>query len=142
MDETSNKILAKIGIQLENINNEILIPRETLLSDNVYESVKEFIPELKKVYSSSTMTCLHSGADIAQRWPLLNLVRQILHVYGFQMKPIRKSDGYTKEGVKKFKRFFLITKAPDKEGDKEGDKEEKEEEGLDEEQIEEPYNPL
>ena len=138
MDDTSNKILAKIGIQLENINNEILIPRDTLLSDNVYESVKEFIPELKKVYSSSTMTCLHSGADLAQRWPLLNLVRQILNVYGFQMKPIRKSDGYTKEGVKKFKRFFLITKAPYKEGDKE-----EKEEGLDdEEQIEEPYTAL
>ena len=26
------------------------------------------------------------------------------------MKPIRKSDGYTKEGKKKYKRFFLITK--------------------------------
>jgi len=135
MDETSNKILSKIGIQLENINNEILIPRETLLSDNVYETVKEFIPELKKVYSSSTMTCLHSGADMVQRWPLLNLVRQILHVYGFQMKPIRKSDGYTKEGVKKFKRFFLITKSPVKEGDKDGDKE-KETVEDDEEQIE------
>ena len=26
------------------------------------------------------------------------------------MKPHRKSDGYTKEGVKKYKRFFLIVK--------------------------------
>jgi len=24
------------------------------------------------------------------------------------MKPVRKSDGYTSDGVKKFKRFFLI----------------------------------
>jgi hypothetical protein len=37
-------------------------------------------------------------------------VRQILHVYGYNMKPIRKSDGYTADGVKKFKRFFLICK--------------------------------
>ena len=26
------------------------------------------------------------------------------------MKPIRKSDGYTADGVKKFKRFFQIVK--------------------------------
>ena len=26
------------------------------------------------------------------------------------MKPIRKSDGYTPQGVKKYKRFFLISK--------------------------------
>jgi hypothetical protein len=26
------------------------------------------------------------------------------------MEPIRKSDGYTPEGIKKYKRFFLIKK--------------------------------
>tara|TARA_Y100000816_G_C25910975_1_gene475105 strand:- start:558 stop:713 length:156 start_codon:yes stop_codon:yes gene_type:complete len=30
------------------------------------------------------------------------------------MKPIRKSDGYTKDGVKKYKRFFLICKSAQK----------------------------
>jgi hypothetical protein len=56
------------------------------------------------------MTSLQKNADKSQKWPLLNLVRQILNVYDYKMEPIRKSDGYTLEGVKKYKRFFLIKK--------------------------------
>jgi hypothetical protein len=35
-------------------------------------------------------------------------VRQILSVYNYHLTPIRKCDGYTPEGVKKYKRFFKI----------------------------------
>ena len=66
--------------------------------------------ELKKKLSSSFLTSLHKEAKIKQKWPLLNLVRQILHVYKYKMDPIRKADGYTKDGVKKYKRYFLIRK--------------------------------
>jgi hypothetical protein len=107
------KIMFKIiGLEINNVNelNEILISRETLLSDNKYEEVKCFIPELKKNYSSSFMTSLQKNAEKSQKWPLLNLVRQILHVYCYKMEPIRKADGYTLEGVKKYKRYFLIHK--------------------------------
>ena len=54
------------------------------------------------------MTSLHKNANKNQRWPLLNLVRQILNTYCYKMEPIRKSDGYTLEGVKKYKRYFKI----------------------------------
>jgi hypothetical protein len=38
------------------------------------------------------------------------------------MEPVRKSDGYTKEGVKKYKRYFQIRKTADKhEADKQLD---------------------
>jgi hypothetical protein len=40
----------------------------------------------------------------------LNLIRQLLNVYNYKMEPIRKSDGYTLEGVKKYKRYFQIKK--------------------------------
>jgi hypothetical protein len=56
------------------------------------------------------MTSLQKNASKSQKWPLLNLVRQILSIYNYQMEPIRKSDGYTLEGVKKYKRFFQIKK--------------------------------
>jgi hypothetical protein len=53
---------------------------------------------------------LQQNASKEQKWPLLNLIRQILNVYGYEMEPVRKSDGYTKEGVKKYKRYFQIRK--------------------------------
>ncbi len=56
------------------------------------------------------MTSLQKNADKSQKWPLLNLTRQLLSIYGYKMEPIRKSDGYTLEGVKKYKRFFHVSK--------------------------------
>jgi len=81
-----------------------------LLNNSKYEEVQILIPELKKKFSTSFMTSLQKNAEKNQKWPLLNLVRQILNVYNYRMIPIRKSDGYTLEGVKKFKRFFQINK--------------------------------
>jgi hypothetical protein len=112
MDEDSKLILNTIGIKIEVVSDldGYFLPREQLLDDSKYEDVKKLIPELKKSFSSSFMTSLHKNANKEQRWPLLNLVRQILNVYNYQMEPIRKSDGYTLEGVKKYKRFFEIKK--------------------------------
>ncbi len=111
MDEISKKILNRVGIPIDISLNELdglLIAREELLSQSRYDEIKKIIPELKTVFSSSFMTSLQKNAEKDQRWPLLNLVRQILHVHKFKMEPVRKSDGYTPEGVKKYKRFFAI----------------------------------
>lgn len=112
MDEESKLVLSVVGIEFNDINeiNGMTILREQLLSDSKYEEIKKLLPDLKKSYSSSCMTSLQKNADKIQKWPLLNLVRQILHIHGFKMEPIRKSDGYTLEGVKKYKRYFLIKK--------------------------------
>lgn len=90
--------------------NNMLIPREILLSSDTYDNVKNDIPKLKKIFSSSSMTALHDKADVCQKWPLLNLVRQILKSINYKMNPIRKSDGYTHDGKKKYKRYFIIEK--------------------------------
>lgn len=108
IDNTTKKILDRVGIFF--IENEILVDREVLLKDSVYDDLKSDIEDLKKKFSSSSLTSLHKQADAKQRWPLLNLVRQILRVYGYKMEPIRKCSGYTIDGVKKFKRFFLVKK--------------------------------
>jgi hypothetical protein len=112
MDEESKSVLKLVGLEFHEIKdiNGHIIPREVLLSDAKYEEIKKLIPELKKKFSSSFMTSLQNNADKSQKWPLLNLVRQLLSVYEFKMKPIRKSDGYTLEGVKKYKRYFQIYK--------------------------------
>lgn len=110
IDEYSKDVLKLSGFAFEKIEDldGQFIPREQLLSDLKYEEIKKLIPELKKKYSSSVMTSLQQNADKVQRWPLLNIVRQILSRYNFKMVPVRKSDGYTLDGVKKYKRFFQL----------------------------------
>ena len=112
MDDEIKTIFKVVGLEINQFDelNGMIISRETLLSDNKYDELKYLIPELKKNYSSSFMTSLQKNAEKSQKWPLLNLIRQILHVYGYKMDPIRKADGYTLEGVKKYKRYFLIHK--------------------------------
>jgi hypothetical protein len=112
MDEESKSVLKIIGFEFDELKDVegSIIPREVLLSDNKYDEVKKLIPELKKNYSSSFMTSLQKNADKSQKFPLINIVRQILNVYDYKMEPIRKSDGYTLEGVKKYKRYFQIKK--------------------------------
>jgi hypothetical protein len=112
IDDISKKILVSSGIIFYD-NNEILIPRDSLLSDTLYNEMKPELVELKKILSSSALTSLQKKADKQQKWPLLNLVRQILNVYGYKMVPIRKCDGYTLDGVKKFKRYFQVLKKID-----------------------------
>jgi hypothetical protein len=112
MDNEIKILFNIIGLEINDFHelNGLTISRETLLSESKYDEIKLLIPELKKKFSSSLMTSLQKNADKSQKWPLLNLIRQILHVYGYNMEPIRKADGYTLEGVKKYKRYFLIHK--------------------------------
>ena len=104
IDNTTKKILHTCGLSFS--SDEILIERNCLLNDNLYETLKPDIEELKKKLSSTSLTSLHKDAEQKQKWPLLNLVRQILQVYKYKMIPVRKSDGYTVDGTKKYKRFF------------------------------------
>jgi len=106
------EFLNKCGIVFEDYKmlDGMLIPRETLLSQEKYENIKEDLTKMKKMYSSGALTALQKSAEAKQKWPLLNLVRQILKSNNYNMEPIRKSNGYTKEGKKKYLRFFIIKK--------------------------------
>jgi len=108
------KILKICGFILNNLTelNNLLIPRDLLLNMENYNNVKEYFDKLKKTpnFSSSTLTCLHKDAEKKQKWPLLNLVRQVLKVRYYRMKPYRKSAGKDKSGKKKYIRYFLIEK--------------------------------
>jgi len=108
-------ILKIIGINIETIENlgqinGFFIERDTLLNESHYNEIKQLIPELKKNFSSTYLTSLHKNSSEHQKWPLINLLRQIFNVYKYSMKPLRKSNGYDKNGVKQYKRFFLIEK--------------------------------
>ena len=74
------EILNKCSINITNIDNldGVLIERDLLLNNERYNEIQKYIPELKKVFSSSCMTALQSNAISNQKWPLINFVRQIL----------------------------------------------------------------
>ena len=112
MDNDILKFLNKCKIVIEEEQNleGLMIPRDILLDITIYDSIREDIQLLKQKFSSSSLTSLQKGADIEQKWPLLNLVRQILKSCNYNMKPFRQSNCYDAEGKKKYKRFFRIVK--------------------------------
>ena len=106
------KFLHDCNIVFEDFNHldGMLIPREMLLDQQKYDNVKQHVSKLKEVFSSSSLTSLQKHAKTRQKWPLLNLVRQILKTNEYGMLPKRKSNGYTDDGKKQYLRFFIIYK--------------------------------
>lgn len=110
MDKDLLDILKKCNIIIEdkNLVSGLLIPREILLSKEKFVELSEEIKIIKKKFSSSRLTALQSTAKDNQKWPLLNLVRQLLKASNVRMVPKRTSNGYDKNGKKKFRRYFIL----------------------------------
>jgi len=104
--------LTTINISVSTLHqlSDVEIPREKLLDIKKYHLAQEHILKFKDIFSSSYLTSLQSNAAINQKWPLINLLRQILKAYGYQLKPKRKAAGYNKDGIKLYKRVFIINK--------------------------------
>jgi hypothetical protein len=102
--------LNKAGIHCEKFGDldGLQLARDALLDNENYEKAKENIPELKKLFSSSYLTSLQSSASKTQKWPLINLIRQILKSSHYSLTPKRLCNGYTADGVKKYRRIFII----------------------------------
>lgn len=109
-------VLNKCDIVCENIDklDGLLIPRDILLSDDKYNSVNDELIKLRDMFSKSYMNSLQLNAEENQKWPLLNLVRQLLKLHNYHMKPIRKSNGYSKSGKKLYLRYFEIERINNK----------------------------
>ena len=91
--------------------NGLLIQREVLINDERYaQIIKSELPALKKHFSSSYLTSLQSTATSKQKFPLLNLIRQLLRSCNFKLTPKRISDVYTLAVDKKYKRMFIVEK--------------------------------
>lgn len=112
MDPDLLSILKKTNIIIENENfiNGMIIPRDILLVKEKYLELEDEINNIKKKFSSSRLTALQKTAKTNQKWPLLNLVRQLLKASNIKMTPKRQSNGYDETGKKKFKRFFILEK--------------------------------
>jgi len=110
--KTISNFLFQCGIKFENFDDldGMIIQRDILLLDTTYLRIKPIITELKKIFSSSSHTSMQNVAFKKQRWPLINLVRQVLKSCNYGLTPKRISDGYDANGQKKFKRMFIINK--------------------------------
>ena len=105
--------LRTAGLVIDNSLNTLegqVIPRDLLLLPEKYEDCKSKINAMRDCMSSSRLTCLQSTAELNQKWPLLNAVRQMMKTCNFKMTPMRISDGYDKDGKKILRRYFRIDK--------------------------------
>lgn len=106
------RFLNSCGIKCQSIFeiDGIILYRNDLIFSNKYNDIKPFINDLRKILSSSVYTSLHSHAEKKQKFPLINIIRQVLKSIDYKLIPRRISDGYTKDGIKKYKRLFVIEK--------------------------------
>ena len=89
----------------------ITLQRELLKGKQVTEKILKLVPELRKVYNSSYLTCLHDNSIFKQKNPVINLVRQLLKCNYLLMTPKVVSNGYDKASGKKLvTRIFIIEK--------------------------------
>jgi len=111
----------KCNIKCDNIEKleGITIDRDYLIMPELYNNIKIDISDFKSILNSSVYTSMQKNAAENQRWPLLNLIRQLLRRYDYDLKPKRQADGYTKDGKKKYKRSFEIKKKENKDEIKE-----------------------
>ena len=116
-DDLIIKFLKIFNININNFDelNGLIIERDDLIDiygniNNKYEQIKLLIPELKKHFSSTKLNSLHKNASYNQKWPVLNILRQILKTKNFILVPKRMANGYTKSGQKLYRRIFTISK--------------------------------
>jgi len=103
-------ICKALHIEPDELKDGLIIERDMLVSKEKYEALKPHIVELKKIFSSKCMTSMHACAEINQRWPCLNLVRQVLKRMGYDIEPERRCAGHDQHGKKIFERFFKLHK--------------------------------
>ena len=102
-----------LHIEQHELKDGLIIERDMLVSKEKYEALKPHIVELKKIFSSKCMTSMHACAEYNQRWPCLNLVRQVLKRMGYDIEPERRCAGRDEAGKKIFERFFRLRKRED-----------------------------
>tara|TARA_B110000208_G_scaffold146703_1_gene177029 strand:- start:359 stop:751 length:393 start_codon:yes stop_codon:yes gene_type:complete len=109
-----NEMLALIGISFENLDDliGIKIERDLLLTEEVINHFQKYKKTLLDIgYKTGVLNGLHKNNTVKQRWPALNMIRQILKCNQLKLSPFVKSNGYNKKtGKKNTIRYFMIIK--------------------------------
>jgi hypothetical protein len=107
-------MLLKIGIKFESIDEleGKVLERDILLLEDVASYMLSFQDKIKDSgYKTGTLTSLHKNNNDKQKWPQVNILRQLLKCNKLRLKPFTKSNGYNKStGKKNVIRFYRIEK--------------------------------
>lgn len=105
------KLLSHIGVNFQNKYEleDLIIYRDKLLSKQIQDEFQTYQNELKEHgYKSGKLTSLHKN-NLKQKFPAINMLRQILKCNGILMKPKIESIGYNGvTGQKIVKRNFIL----------------------------------
>lgn len=100
--------IINIDIDIYNLEN-IEIDREILLNKDIIENLNKLVDECKILYNSSKLTSLHSNRLEKQKFPSVNLLRQVLKCNKYYLCPKKINLGYSKTtGKKIIKRTYII----------------------------------
>ena len=106
------KLFDLIGIKKEKISEleNLEISRNIFLDEKITQKCHKMIQKLKKEYSSNILTCLHLNSLNKQKFPTINMFRQILKENNLYMKPIVISNGYCPytKNKKVIRNFFIV----------------------------------
>ena len=107
------QLIKILKYDVENISEltNLTIQRDMLLRKDITKQYLDLIPEFKLVYNSAYLNCLHDNSILKQKFPAINLLRQVLKCNHMNLTPKIISNGYEKvTGKKKVNRVFMIEK--------------------------------
>lgn len=104
--------IINISITDKNDLINIEIERDILLEEPFYSYAIDYKKHIKKkynhIYSSNYYNFIHNNSNTKQKFPSINLLRQILKSNNFKLFPYYKSFGYNDSGKKLVRRYFTI----------------------------------
>lgn len=111
------EMLTVLQIKFEIIDelDGVIIERDLLLVEEVSKHLLSFQDKIKNSgYKTGTLTSLHKNNNDKQKWPEVNILRQLLKCNGIKLKPFIKSNGYDKKtGKKNVIRYYRFEKIID-----------------------------
>ena len=109
--ELLKTMLNIIDIEFEELDDLVntIIVRDFLLKEDIEDKFIALQNNIKEVgYSSSKLTSLHKNSVYSQKFPAINMLRQILKCNGLKLLPKKEYNGYTAMGHKIINRYFII----------------------------------
>ena len=121
-EELLVKLLNLMKIECNNIKEALgtIIEQTQLKNFELDKTCFCYVNELKKFYKSNMLNCLHKNSLSKQKYPAVNMLRQILKCNNIKLKPFNICNGYNKStGNKIVKRFYKIITMEDYQKEKE-----------------------